>query len=79
MTYDFLGWSYTQKLHHFHWCSLMSGMYIEVLADTNPPFERIPSPPEVEPLLEYNPLWKNDLKNDRSLTWEGIEVVKELA
>jgi len=26
MTYDFSGSKLHQKLHHFHWCSLMSGM-----------------------------------------------------
>ena len=54
----------------------MSGMYIEVLAATNLPFDGLPYPPEVLPLLDYKPLWKNDLKNDLSLTCEGVQVVE---
>ncbi len=34
----------------------MSGMYLEVFAATNLPFDGIPTPPEVVPLLDYNPL-----------------------
>ena len=51
-------------------------MYIEVLAATNLPFDGLPYPPEVVPLLDYNPLWKNDLRKDRSLTSEGGQVVE---
>ena len=40
-------------------------------------FWRTSYPPEVVPLLDYNPLWKNDLRKDRSLTSEGGQVVEE--
>ena len=32
--------------------------------------------PEVVQLLDYNLLWKNDLENDLSLTFEGVQVVE---
>ena len=39
-------------------------------------FWRTSYPPEVVPLLDYNHLWKNDLRNDRSLTPERVQVVE---
>ena len=39
-------------------------------------FWRTSYPPRSRAAMDNNPLWKNDLRNDRSLTSEGGQVVE---